>query len=145
MSAFGALLLISFLPGSGWGKPAQSNSGHTPSLASETMATPEEDDVMLSGYRAEFLLDVGMLDDYELYLNPQRLEFPRQTGITVDDLKRKWIFGQAVQKIKLAMLGTSVRSPQAERAAGTGLRTAFARIFRSLVPGGTRPTQGTMG
>jgi hypothetical protein len=108
----------------------------TPPAATQQEPAPAGDEKMLVEFRGNFLLEMGLTDDYKKYQNPSLVPFPPQLKMSTEE-RRKWVFVLAVSRVNLEMLGASVdrSGGSASPAARSGLLTVLKRIFRSMAPG----------
>ena len=104
-------------------------------MAQERVPTPAEDNQMLHAFRAMTLKELGLTTDYENY-QKANISVPKQTGITSDEDKKRWIFALAIQRVQLEWMGSAnTTTSSAATGAKAGLRVVLGRIFRTLTPG----------
>ena len=103
------------------------------SVAQERVPTPLEDNQMLHAFRAMTLQELGLTEDYQRYLKAD-ITFPKQTGITSDEEKKRWIFALAMQRMQLEWLGMTPPST-VKAATNVGFATLLRRVLKTFTPG----------
>ena len=104
-------------------------------VAQDPVPTPADDIKMLHAFRAQTLMELGLTEDYDNY-QKAKASFPRQSGITSDEDKRRWIFTLAIHRLQLEFLGIPISQTSTTTAtAKAGLGAILSRIFKTFTPG----------